>query len=207
MSYITLQMPQWLHISVEYGLSYGYNQEWYSDDWQRLAGCGPTTASQLLAYASFRDGFANPAEVSDVKGALQWMEKIWSYVKPHHGGLYKTSWFEAGVAKYIEEHHLPYEVKSLHIYPFKINRPSLEEVGSFIQAGLSQDGPVAFLNRHRGNEPELSTWHWVPLVGLRQDGKIYRGTVYDEEIERQFSLNSWLKNTTLGGGFVYLKRK
>lgn len=203
MAYIQLRHPQWLHVATSLGKSFGYNQEWYHEEWQRIAGCGPTTAAQMVAYLQHK---VSP-ETSDitVETALQWMEQLWPYLRPHYGGLYKVGWFKKGLEAYFKDSGLAYDVESLSIYPFHIGAPDLEIVASFIENGLSSDIPVAFLNRHRGSEEGLSTWHWVPIVGLRKDGKEYRGYVYDEEIERQFSLNKWLQETTLGGGFVYAR--
>ena len=34
--------------------SFGCDQEWYAEHWQRQAGCGPCTAATLLYYLSRR---------------------------------------------------------------------------------------------------------------------------------------------------------
>ena len=51
-----LEHPEWLQVKKDGNFSYGYDQEWYTDAWKRLAGCGPTTATQVISYALFRDG-------------------------------------------------------------------------------------------------------------------------------------------------------
>ncbi len=207
MNYRTIVHPEWLQIRTETGVSYGFDQEWFTDAWQRRAGCGPTTATQVVMYRAYKDGLLNPGEHKTIDSVLPWMEKLWTYVTPGHGGLYKTRWFVEGVQSYLHDNQLGYSVKSLSIYPFNINRPTSESVAEFIDAALSEDCPVGFLNRHRGKEEGLSTWHWVPLIGMRRDGKEYRCFVYDEGMERYFSLNQWLKDSTLGGGFVFISKK
>lgn len=202
---ITLQQPERLQLEVNNRKIYGYNQEWYPTEWQRLAGCGPTTATQLLTYTGLRDGYLDPSEYQSVPDAVKAMEKVWRYVRPRHGGgLFKTRWFEEGVRHFVADKTLPYEVEMMRIYPFKVGHPPVEEVGTFIFKGLEQDCPVAFLNRNRGKEKGLETWHWVPIVGLQKNGEEYRGTVYDDEQVKEFSLTNWLRDTTLGGGFVYV---
>ncbi len=62
----------------------------------------------------------------------------------------------------------------------------MEEVTAFIQRGLEQNCPVAFLNRHRGQEEGLSTWHWVPIVSMQVNYDDTRCVVYDEGMERTF---------------------
>lgn len=209
MSSVIIKKPDWLYVAKpEGGISYGYNQEWYRDEWQRLAGCGPTTATQVMTYIGYRDGLLDTADSADFNSAVRRMETIWPYVKPHKGGgLYKTRWFEAGLERFLADKSLDYDVHMLRIYPFSFNRPKIARAAEFIRTGISSDCPVGFLNRHRGKEQELSTWHWVPIVGIREDGGDVRCLVFDEEIERWFSLTQWLRDTTLGGGFVYVTKK
>ena len=56
MNDVSIKHPEWLYIDVDGKTSYGYDQEWFTDEWQRLSGCGPTSASQVLSYSLFRDG-------------------------------------------------------------------------------------------------------------------------------------------------------
>ena len=56
MNDVSIKHPEWLYIDVNGETSHGYDQEWFTDEWQRLSGCGPTTASQVLGYSQFRDG-------------------------------------------------------------------------------------------------------------------------------------------------------
>jgi len=205
---ITVKHPEWLHINYDGRHSFGYNQEWYNSDWQKLSGCGPTTATQVLSYVSFRDGYLDAKSSQDAKKAVARMEHVWEYVTPRFGGgLYKTNWFANGMQRFAENEGLPYESKMLNISPFAPLRPSLEEVTDFISSGLCEDSPVGFLNRHRGTENELYTWHWVPILSIHKLANDTRCLVYDDEQERHFSLRAWLKNSLLGGGFAYVSKK
>lgn len=208
MESLTLKHPEWLQVKKDGRFSYGYNQEWYHDDWQRLSGCGPTTATQVISYVQFRDGLLDSTTSNDGEAALKRMEELFQYVRPRiGGGLYKTQWFQEGLNDYCEKKELPYTVKMTGVYPFAVCRQPLQQVVNFIKQGLGSDSPVAFLNRHRGNEKGLSTWHWVPIVKLTENNDDVRCVVYDEEIERIFSLKRWLQDTMLGGGFAYAVRK
>ena len=144
MESLSIRHPEWLQVLKDGRHSFGYNQEWYHDEWQRVSGCGPTTATQVISYVEFRDGYLNTADSSDGEAALKRMETLWHYVRPRiGGGLYKTHWLEDGLTDYIKEQNMPYEVKMISIYPFSMCRPSLQQVKEFIRRGLSEDSPVA----------------------------------------------------------------
>ena len=208
MDWVTIRRPDWLEINWKGRHSYGYNQEWYTDEWQRIAGCGPTTATQVMSYVAFRDGLLDANRASDGNEALERMRHMWTYVTPRiGGGLYKTGWFEKGLNDFATEKGFSYRAKTLNVSPFGGKaRPTTDEAAAFIRTGIEGDSPVGFLNRHRGKEAELSTWHWVPIVGIRCNAEDVKCRVLDEEIEREFSLANWLRDTALGGGFVYLEK-
>lgn len=203
-----IKHPEWLHVKKDGYFSYGYNQEWYTDPWKQLAGCGPTTGTQVISYMEFKEGILDITSSQDGTAALERMETVWNYVTPRYGGgLYKTRWQMDGLKRYLEERNLPYDVKMMAIYPLRANEHSLEEVTSFLREGLESDSPIAFLNRHRGTEEGLSTWHWVPIIKMEVSKDDVRCTVFDESIERTFSVKRWLEQNVLGGGFVYIKRR
>lgn len=205
---LTLRHLEWLQVKTENEkISLGYNQEWFGTDWQRLAGCGPTTATQIINYISCRDGYVEALQLRNKHCVMQTMEQVFPYVKPRRAGLYKTRWMKEGLEKYVQDRNWNYEVKMLRIYPFAIMRPSEKDVAKFILDGILSDCPIAFLNRHKGHEEGLDTWHWVPIIAIEErDGK-YFAFVYDDEQMKEFSINDWLKDSVLGGGFVYLENK
>lgn len=204
----SIKEPTWLQVKKDGKFSYGYNQEWYSDDWKQLAGCGPTTATQLISYIRFKEGLEDVSHAGDGELALQRMEEVWNYVKPRFGGgLYKTHWMSRGLDAYMKDAQMPFQAEMLPIYPLRGNHYDLATVVEFIKKGLEADSPIAFLNRHRGKEEGLSTWHWVPIISMEVSSGDVRCKVYDEEIERVFSLKRWLKDNLLGGGFAYLVKQ
>ena len=59
----------------------GCNQEWFSDERQRLSGCGPTTAAMLVHYYLYVKN--KPNKVPCIKSSmLSLMEELWKYVTP-----------------------------------------------------------------------------------------------------------------------------
>lgn len=208
MEKVTIARPEWLDIFFDGKISHGYDQEWYQDEWQRLAGCGPTTATTLLSYVGIRDGRIDKTTISDKEDALERMNEVWNYVKPRFGGgVYKTQWMESGLRRYVEDYHLDYDVHMLNVSPFAPCRPGEEDAATFIRKAMKEDVPVAFLNRHKGHELALWTWHWVPIIGIFETEREVRCQILDEGERRDFSLTNWLKDTILGGGFAYISKK
>lgn len=208
MNDVSIKHPEWLDIDVKGTISHGYDQEWFTDEWQRLSGCGPTTATQVLSYSRFRDGTLDVSTVSDQTLALERMNQVWNYVKPRFGGgVYKTQWMETGLKRMMVDFDLPYDVHMVNVSPFSSSRLEIDAAAEFIYSGIAQDVPVAFLNRHKGKEPALYTWHWVPIYKIFRDGDDIRCGIFDEGEIRDFSLTNWLKDTILGGGFCYISKK
>ena len=88
------------------------------------------------------------------------MNLVWKYVKPRFGGgVYKTQWMERGLVRLLEDEGLSYDVHMLNVSPFCASRVEVEAAAQFIHDALAQDVPVAFLNRHKGKEKALYTWH------------------------------------------------
>lgn len=201
---IGLQMPERLQQATADGVFYGFSQDWYTDEWRQRAGCGPTTATCLLAYCLGRDG--DWPSGMDRRQIRYCMDNLWEYVTPSYGGLYKTRWMADGLRRYLAAREISrYAVEMLAISVLPAYRPSAAAVVEFIRAGLEADSPVAFLNRHAGNETEIDGWHWVPIVELDTDSETARAVCYDEGIRKSFAPAAWNRETLLGGGLVYLR--
>lgn len=191
--------PEWLTLDVGGQTVLGYNQEWYPQERQRLAGCGPTVAAMMAAYLEKKE-WKTP--VKDRKLALSVMLSLWQYATPRMHGLYKTRWLKEGLAAYLSEKGLSGVVESLSIPSIRLLAPKPERVISFIKAGLSADCPVGFLNLHSGAEPIPYHWHWMPIVAMEETEEGTFCTLWDEGKAHRFCLEGWLKNTRFGGGFV-----
>ena len=194
-----IQHPQWLTLCVGGETVLGYNQEWYPEHRQQMAGCGPTVGSMMVAYAEKK---AKDTPRNEQAAALSVMLDMWKYATPRMHGLYKTRWLKEGIAAYLAEHHLPGKVEALSVPSIRLLAPSLAKAAAFIKEGLAADCPVGFLNLHSGDEPIPYHWHWMPIVKIdeRDDGTFC--TLWDEGKAHEFELGRWLKKTKFGGGFV-----
>lgn len=186
-------------------VSYGANQEWYSGEFQRLAGCGPTTASMLVHY--YRHKSDDIKKVPPLKSTiLLLMEEIWEYVTPGKGGIPTVEIFCEKFKSYLDKEKIQYQLKTLLVPEEKEKRPSSAELLSYLKEALEKDRVIAFLNLCNGEETNLDRWHWVILFSIEFDpesNKLF-AYIYDEGIIKKADLNLWLNSTSLGGGFAYL---
>lgn len=192
--------PEYLHIHDKEGFAYGSDQEWYPMLWQRRAGCGPTTASNLMLYFQQKQ---TPKELQKEE-ALLMMQEMWNLVTPGIMGVHLISQFTKGVDVFLPK--LPYELKekTLKIAKAKEKRPSLSRVVEFLVTSFEADSPVAFLNLSKGALTNLDEWHWVTLIAVEQEeaDKPVFATVYDASLTWKIDLGLWLETTTRGGGLV-----
>jgi hypothetical protein len=202
---VAIKQPDILQLRDKAGhLYYGAQQTWYKDEWQKKAGCGPTTAAQLVYYLALSRAdcakILSPlARAGGREGFTTLMDEVWQYVTPGNMGTNSTELFTGGLCRYGERHNLKFSFRVLSVPPL-FGRPTWEHLASFMRAALSADLPVAFLNLSNGRLDNLDNWHWVTLVELDADEG--RALMYDDGDATRIDLKLWLKTTLLGGGFV-----
>ncbi len=147
---------------------FGGAQEWYSFEWARRAGCGPTCAANLTAYLAL----TKPALRSLYSGEhmnrdefLHHMDEVYSFVKPGPGGLHRVESFSEGVVAFAASRGV---LLTPHVFAVTSNRssdrPPVPDLMAFVQAGLNADCPLAFLNLSRGRVKNLQSWHWISII-------------------------------------------
>lgn len=194
---------EYLQVSGLDGIYCGSDQEWYAAEDQRLRGCGPSAAANILFYnRRKRDRNCCGRDRADL---LAQMEDTWKYVTPRQSGITSTSIFIKKVERYARVHGEELQYFSLDIPEYPADRPPLAQVVHFLEKGLRSDTPVAFLNLDNGQEETLERWHWVTIAALEYE-KGANSTwvsICDEGLCKRIDLSLWLETTTLGGGFVY----
>ena len=185
-------------------VSWGANQEWYGDLWQRKAGCGPTAAASLLFYQKQKQRLMHRQPLlSSRQNLLDQMNELWNYITPGHGGVNRGSMFTEGLEKYRAEVKENFEVQALEVAEDPAQRPQWTAVSQFLEEALKRDEPAAFLNLCAGEEKRIDDWHWVMISALDpQTGVI---TFFDESQIKEADLSLWLRTTTKRGGFVTLR--
>lgn len=186
----------------------GGDQEWYRDDWQRRAGCGPTTAALCLAYLGRTAPSLqalSPKLPLTVEHFLTYMEEVWHFVTPTHRGLDSLEGFGRGCQSFAQSRGTVLSWSALAVPGLEEeSRPSQARCAAFLRAALRHDTPVGFLNFSNGAVEELDSWHWVPLIWLEETGKTLTCGILDAGREYPIDLSLWLRTTRRGGGFVTL---
>ncbi|HBE80615.1 MAG TPA: hypothetical protein DDW65_22945 [Firmicutes bacterium] len=187
-------------------LYYGCNQEWYTTKWQRLSGCGPTVASDLILYLFYRTRQTNLGMgLISKKNCLELMEEIWQYVTPTMHGVSNTKMFYEALFSYAEFKGFHVQYRFLDLPNKRLNRPSFSELLNFLDEAFSKDTPVAFLNLCNGDEKGLDRWHWVTIIALEytENGDQAFADIIDDGKIKRINLALWYHTTSKAGGFVY----
>jgi hypothetical protein len=205
----TLTKPELLQLSDSAGrVSLGADQEWFRDPWQRRAGCGPTTAATLMAYAAqVTPSLANlsPKAPLTVENFLTYMEQVWPYVTPGARGLDRAESLVVGCRSFALSRGCRLAGDILEIPRRREDRPTLDRIQDFLAQALDQDRPVAFLNYSNGSLHNLDSWHWVPLISMTTGDNILLCTVLDGGTEKIVELSLWLETSLLGGALAALR--
>lgn len=200
---ITLQKPEVFRIQQS---SWGVDQAWYSEHWQREAGCGPATCTNIIWYlARTQKDLSSlwPVEHSSRDNLIDLMKELWNYVTPTYMGVNHPSILGDGAKNFAAERGIKLIPEYLNIPAIIKSRPKKTEVIDFLLHAFSNDLPVAFLNLSNGRLHNLESWHWVTLISLDPD-RLVAG-ILDQGARYEIDLGLWLDSTKMGGGFVTLK--
>lgn len=184
----------------------GADQEWYSDEWQRKAGCGPTAAAMVAFYlAETRSECLAlyPSRSQRRKDILSLMGELWTHVTPGRMGVNTLSRFVRGFQSFLSEREVSIPLRTLDVPRFRIARPTASQCAAFLRTALAADSPVAWLNLHHGEVAELDSWHWVVITSMEQrsDGALLC-TILDAGREFTVDFRLWFQTTRAGGGLV-----
>lgn len=181
---------------------YGCNQVWYKGLWQRKAGCGPTTASNIVSYINQKN--QGMKSENYLYNSLILMEILWKHVTPTLMGVNSIKLFMDGMDSYAKYMDLNLKIDFIDIPKNKLLRPNFSEVLNLIANSLENDLPLAFLNLCNGDEQCLDKWHWVTVISMEYEEDKSKAVIeiLDEGIIKKIDLLLWFNTTTLGGGFV-----
>lgn len=185
----------------------GPNQSWYPKRFQRMAGCGPTSCSNIIWYlAQTRENYKGlcPYDGTTYEGFLKLMQDVWQYVTPGLMGVNKLEMFENGAISYGKDKGYSLSCKSFKIQSRNfINDKEIENAFDFIEEALKEDLPVAFLNLNNGQLSNLESWHWVTIYELdREKGRV---SILDQSRLEEIDLKLWMNTSSKGGGFVVVR--
>ena len=168
---------QGLIISAEDRLFHGADQDWFSSIWRRKAGCGPTTASNILRYMKDRAFMTKAGGTKqEMQGRMEW---VWGYVTPGVFGLNSTELFREGMDKLLGELKSPLRCRVLDVPSDERERPSIQRTADFFRQAFEADSPIAFLNLDHGSLHGLESWHWVSQIAMDHEGDSLIATAAD----------------------------
>lgn len=201
--------PELLNITDENANKtyWGGFQEWYANEWHRMAGCGPTAASNLMAYLAHTRPALKDLYKQDsmsLAGFSAHMEELYQFVTPGNMGLNRVEMFTDGVEAFVKS-------RGLHLVPhvFEVlgnlnrSRQPASELAAFVKAGLLSDCPLAFLNLTKGRVKNIQGWHWITITKADVDENEITAYASDEGKEINFDLKLWYLSTRMRGGLVY----
>jgi len=207
--FVSVSHPEFLTVKDSLTLKsyFGGAQEWYSSEWGRRAGCGPTCAANILAYLALTHP-ALQALYSDKSMErtefLRHMDEIFSFVTPGPMGLNRVELFADGVVAFAASRNV---LLTPHVFAVtskrKPNRPPVSALMEFVRAGFAADCPLGFLNLSRGRVKNLQNWHWISITSADIETDKLTAHASDEGIPRDFDLRLWYLSTQMSGGLVY----
>ena len=186
---------------------FGGAQEWYSSEWGRKAGCGPTCAANLSAYLALTCPALRALYSGDTMDRVAFtrhMEEIFPFVTPGPMGLNRVELFSEGVAAFAAGRGV---LLVPHVFAVtgsrRPDRPPVSALVEFVRAGLAADCPLGFLNLSRGRVKNLQNWHWISITSADFTAGQLTARASDEGVLREFDLRLWYLSTRMSGGLVY----
>ncbi len=186
---------------------FGGFQEWYADEWHRMAGCGPTCAANVLAYLAFTRPELRSLYGYETMGLADFtrhMEEVYRFVTPGRMGLNKVEMFTHGVDGFAKSRGV---ALTPHVFDVPGNmakdRAPVSGLAAFVKAGLEADCPIGFLNLTKGKVKNIQGWHWITVTRAEMDDNSLATCASDEGKEICFDLRLWYLSTRMRGGLVY----
>ena len=178
---------------------YGGDQDWYKTYFKRLAGCGPTTASNIVMYEEKKLGVKDDFSKEEF---IKLMNDLWNYITPGMMGVNKARTYIDGFSKYNDRYKLGLiNYKNLHIG--KYDNLDKDYIFEFLKEAIEKDHPVAFLNLDSGKEKNLESWHWATIIGISNENNNLKVVICDNTTVKDIDLGLWLSTTSSEADFIY----
>ncbi len=201
--------PEFLNIADEKtgNTFFGGFQEWYENEWHRMAGCGPTCAANVLSYlAKTRPELTSlyAYEAMSLTDFVKHMDDAYRFVTPGNMGLNKVEMFTEGIVQFAKSRGI---TLTPHVFDapgnMARNRAPVHDLASFVKAGLEADCPIGFLNLTKGKVKNIQGWHWITITRADIDDNTLFTCASDEGKEICFDLRLWYLSTRMRGGLAY----
>ncbi|MCK5128748.1 MAG: C39 family peptidase [Clostridiales bacterium] len=164
---------------------FGGNQHWYKAKWHSVSGCGPTVAATILSHlaekhpqcrALYKYDF--PLNKTDF---VKHMDEVREYVKPGVAGLTSKKYFACEVKRFAESRGVT--LSTMLINKSANSDEAFQQIKQSINAGFSL---ALLILRNPNKEIEEFTWHWMVVIGYKEDKKIVTtswGKIFDLDFD------------------------
>ncbi len=146
----------------------GGNQDWCTDFWMHLGGCGALAACDMAICLAKNKGQkdAVPYDPNHMtkQQYLDLSMRMKPYIHPRIGGVTKLSYFTEGFRKYMKNRGYQIEFDTIS------GKEDYEKAEIFVKGAIDQNLPVSYLMlRHRNPEFDDLNWHWFMITGYKTD--------------------------------------
>lgn len=191
------------HFNV--GESCGGNQEWFSDPWMKLGGCGAVTACDLCIYLAKHKGMSalypfDPDAVTR-EDYLAFGAQMRTYLSPRPTGINKTEIYIDGFNDYLANRGArPIRFQGVS------GDADTETAVNLIRDQIDRGFPVPYLMlMHRDKGLKDYMWHWFLLNGYEETDGVFSVKVVSYGAERWMDMRHlWQTGRRQKGGFVLI---
>ena len=208
---LSIKKPELLIVTDNQGnVSYGGKQSWYHSEWAVEAGCGATCGSNILAYLGLTRECFRPLYHPTGMGKesfLSHMNEVYQAIKPGLLGVNRVAMFVNGIDKFAKSRGIDLKCHILSVDFWTKQKRTREKLIDFVQMAIKLDSPIAFLVLSKGKEIQLSSWHWVTIIGVDIDKEHVYAHALDNGKKIKFDLQLWFLSTRMHGGLIYFEQK
>ncbi|MDF2609684.1 MAG: hypothetical protein K0R92_1158 [Lachnospiraceae bacterium] len=165
-----LNFPVIYHNDIKIG--YGGNQDWFQGKWQRKAGCGSTSGTNIVAYyaaniQTMKHIYKGNTESFNQAEFVNAMEEMYGYMTPGPFGFPYVKKFADQFVIFCKDRGITLRPHILEKYKTK------EEAFDFVKNNIDKQIPIALLILfHRAPELREDNWHWVTITGYEQENDV-----------------------------------
>ena len=184
------------------GESYGGQQEWFTEPWMKIGGCGAVTACDICIYLAKHKGMRElyPFDADNVtkEDFLKFGEIMRPFLSPRTRGINRTDIYTDGFRDYMD---------SLGTHPIRFGEYSGEKDQEtalrLIKDRIDSGFPVPYLTlKHTDPKYRDYTWHWFILNGYDDtEGFMVKAVTYGEGVWMDLKA-LWDTGFEEKGGFV-----
>lgn len=135
---------------------YGGDQDWFSDEWARRAGCASVCAADMACFYEHKLDISYP-------DFLELMTKMFKLNTPGIMGFPYFYKFAKNFKKYMK--HIGLDVEPI----YQKIAESPEQGVHFVKTAIDQGHPIGMLIlTHEAQILEEETWHWMCITGYEE---------------------------------------